>query len=36
MGKYIEVKDLVVYQLSRELSRSCWNIYKKMQHRKEY
>ena len=30
MGKYIELKDLVVYQLSRELSRSCWNIYKKM------
>ena len=28
--KYIQLKDLEVYQLSRELSRLAWKIYEKM------
>ncbi len=30
MSEYIELKDLEVYKLSRELSRSGWQIYNKL------
>ncbi|MEO1050519.1 MAG: four helix bundle protein [Bacteroidota bacterium] len=30
MAKYIELKDLEVYQISRELSSVCWAIYSAM------
>ena len=29
MNKYIELKDLDVYKLARELSRIAWEIYSK-------
>lgn len=30
MGNYIELKDLEIYQLSRQLSKMIWPIYKNM------
>ena len=30
MKEYIELKDLVVYRLARELSKIAWGIYSKL------